>query len=278
MQNAPNNQPSPNSEHLDYSLPLRILLVDDNLLNQRLTLRQLQILGYGADVVSDGQAAVEAVARSPYDVVLMDCQMPGLNGFDATAAIRQWEEHTAQRPPTIVIAMTASDLDQDRQRAIATGMNDYLTKPVRKEMLEALLGRWERIIRAKLPTNDTDKLPDVSEAAHTDLRSHLDFINLRHLSDGCPEFELELLQIFIEDSRHYLQLLQQAILQQDFVNIEQAAHHVKGASANIGASRIQHIAEAIEQRSRQQKNDFGDLVAQLTHSLNYIQSFLQTQH
>jgi HPt (histidine-containing phosphotransfer) domain-containing protein len=173
--------------------------------------------------------------------------------------------------------MTASDLEQDRQRAIATGMDDYLIKPIRKETLGALLGRWERIVRAKLPTNAADELPNTSETAPTELRSHLDFANLRRLSDGCPEFELELLQIFIADSQHYLQLLQQAIVQRDFVNIEQAAHHIKGASANIGASRMQHIAERIEQRSRQQNNDFGDLLAQLTNSFNYIRSFLHTQ-
>jgi CheY-like chemotaxis protein len=285
MQDASNTQrpsiPSP-SEQQPYSL--QILLAEDNVLNQKLTLRQLQVLGHSADVVADGQAAVDAVARSPYDIVLMDCQMPGLNGFDATAAIREWEQQNAvqRSTPTIVVAMTASDLEQDRQRAIVTGMNDYLTKPIRKEMLEALLTRWAQVIRANVSTRSTatDSFSiAASDACPIDFRSHLNLINLHRLCDGCPEFELELLQVFIKDSYHHLHLLQQAIGQQNFLHIEQLAHHIKGSSANVGASIMQYIAEEIEQRSRQQQgNGLGRLVVHLEASLNHIQTFIQTQH
>ena len=264
--------------------PLKILLAEDNLTNQKLALRQLQILGYPADVVADGWAAVEAVIRSGYDrsgydIVLMDCQMPILNGFDATMAIRAWEREAAHRAkPIVIVAMTASDMEQDRERAIAVGMNDYLMKPVHKETLKFLLQQWSESIVAmeleyyQLPSNM------IEERQHELLKTqlgiddlHLNLEHLHTLSENTPEFEAELLQLFVDDSNFHLKKLEHALASQDFRQIEQIAHHLKGASANVGAMIMRRTAEALEIQASQRRNDrLHILAATLETSLKQI--------
>jgi CheY-like chemotaxis protein len=117
--------------------PLRILLAEDNVVNQKLALRILQQMGYRADVASNGIEAVESVARQPYDVVLMDVQMPEMDGLEATRRIVARTPDGTRRPR--ILAMTANAMEGDREMCLAAGMDDYLTKPIRVEQLvEAL--------------------------------------------------------------------------------------------------------------------------------------------
>ena len=125
------------------SRSLRILLAEDNLINQKVACKQLESLGFSVQVVANGNEVLAAMDEQPFDVVLMDCQMPLLDGYAATQEIRQRE---GQERHTIVIAMTASALAEDRDRCIAVGMDDFISKPVRREALKAVLERWEGTI------------------------------------------------------------------------------------------------------------------------------------
>ncbi|MBI4780129.1 MAG: response regulator [Oscillatoriophycideae cyanobacterium NC_groundwater_1537_Pr4_S-0.65um_50_18] len=269
--------------------PLKILLAEDNLTNQKVALKQLQSLGCKAEAVADGRKAVEAIIQSAqtavYEVVLMDCQMPVMDGYSATQAIRNWEKQAlSQRDRIIVIAMTASDLAEDRERAIAAGMDDFISKPVRREALAGVLQRWSQVIIATRAetTLASQSLLVQPEPLDSHLMQffpaseHLDLMHLHLLSDNNPEFELELLQLFVEDSAAQLSQMQQAIAIEDFNQVEQTAHHIKGASANVGAKTMQAAAAQLELRAcRKQLGVTDSLLSELKNALQHIKDWVE---
>jgi CheY-like chemotaxis protein len=124
--------------------PPTILLVEDNLVNQKVALAQLHRMGYAVHAVSNGCEAVEAVAHHDYTVILMDCQMPEMDGFEATRLIRQQEQHASANSdrPLPIIAITANAMNGDREACLTAGMDDYIAKPIHAEELHTLLERW----------------------------------------------------------------------------------------------------------------------------------------
>ncbi|WP_421656612.1 response regulator [Leptothermofonsia sp. ETS-13] len=257
---------------------LKILLVEDNVVNQKVTLKQLENIGYTADVAANGQEALQMMAQISYDLVLMDCQMPVLDGYSATREIRRLEGDFRR---TIIIALTANAMKEDRQRCLDAGMDDYLSKPILKEKLAAKLAKWGEAIRlahlkSSNPQNDMQSNPqDFHTLPLIDLE--IDWNHLHQISDGCRDFELELLQVFAEDTEIHIAGVEAAIATHNFDMIEQIAHHIKGASANVGLTKMATTAEQLEQQASQQHLEgASNLLSQLHQALSQLQTFLQT--
>ncbi|GAX35875.1 response regulator [Nodularia sp. NIES-3585] len=233
---------------------LRVLVAEDNLVNQKVALKQLQNLGYEADLADNGQEVLQLLETVDYDLILMDCQMPILDGLETTREIRR----RLHRQP-VVIAMTANAMKEDQQNCLDAGMNDYLSKPVNKDKLADVLGHWSQVILT----------PNI------DIELAIDWENLHQLSENNTEFELELLQIFVEDSQLHLEATKVAIATENFQQLAQEAHHLKGASANIGAISMQQAAEKLEQMSIDNECvGTTELMAELEGFIQEIKVFL----
>jgi len=252
---------------------LRILLAEDNLVNQKVALKQLQSLGYSADVAGNGQEVLQLLEKIPYDLILMDCQMPVLDGLETTKEIHRWQENnfaSGRRP--IVIAMTANAMKEDQQMCIDAGMDDYLSKPVMKEKLAAALDRWAMVILPK-PTVVRQETISTTDVGLIELP--IDWERLHQLSENNPEFETELLQIFVEDIQARIEVIKIAIAALDFEQLALQAHQIKGASANMGVTNMHKAAEKLEQLAHnQERRGTNNLISELEEFVKRIQEFL----
>ncbi|PHJ61196.1 ATPase [Nostoc linckia z18] len=252
---------------------LRILLAEDNLVNQKVALKQLQSLGYSADVAGNGQEVLQLLEKIPYDLILMDCQMPVLDGLETTKEIHRWQENnfaSGRRP--IVIAMTANAMKEDQQMCIDAGMDDYLSKPVMKEKLAAALDRWTMLILPK-PTVVRQETISTTDVGLIELP--IDWERLHQLSENNPEFETELLQIFVEDMQARIEVIKIAIAALDFEQLALQAHQIKGASANMGVTTMHQAAEKLEQLAHnQERRGTNNLISDLEEFVKRIQEFL----
>ena len=270
------NHENNSNYHSPGSPKLRILLAEDNLVNQKVALKQLQSLGYSADVAGNGKEVLQLLEKIPYDLILMDCQMPVLDGFETTKEIHRWQESSfasSRRP--VVVAMTANAMKEDQQMCLDAGMDDYLSKPVTKQKLAAALQRWGSVIfKAK-------EIAATEEISTTDVSSvnlPIDWERLHQLSENNPEFELELLQIFVEDIQPRLEVIRIAIAAHDFGQIAREAHQIKGASANVGATTMHLAAEKLEQLAyNQERRGTTNFISELEEFVKRIQNFLKCQ-
>jgi PAS domain S-box-containing protein len=262
------------NHHYSDSQKLRILLAEDNLVNQKVALKQLQSLGYSADVAGNGKEALQLLEKIPYDLILMDCQMPVLDGLETTKEIHRWQESSfasGRRP--VVIAMTANAMKEDQQMCLDVGMDDYLSKPVMKEKLAAALQRWGSVIFKAKETDAKEQTVSTTDIGSVHLP--IDWERLHQLSENNPEFELELLQIFVEDIQPRLEIIKIAIANYDFGQIGQEAHQIKGASANLGATIMHLAAEKLEKLAySQERRGTNNLIYELEEFVKRIQEFL----
>lgn len=259
---------------------LKILLIEENLVNQKVTLYQLKSMGHLADVVSGKQAALDKIAVTHYDIILMNCQMPDGDGYTTAQEIRQLEaKQTRDRQvPTVIIAIE-SDLTPAKQaQGLAVGVNSYLSKPIRKEELAQELQAWQQRIANNLAADVEAHQNTNSTKKETDRASLGELINWEHLeqmSDGNQDFELELLKIFVADTHQHLAGTKAAIELEDFLKLEQEAHHIKGASANVGVKRMQMAAAQLEQMARNhQLTGAIELVAEIAAPLSALSDFV----
>ncbi len=260
------------SPNLTTKSKLRILLAEDNLVNQKVALNQLRSLGYKADVVANGKEVLQLLEKIPYDLILMDCQMPILDGLETTKEIHRWQEGAfALRRRPVVIAMTANAMKEDEQMCLNAGMDDYLSKPVFKEKLAATLEHWIGVIASQQETIVDE--PTV----FTDLA--IDWEHLHRISGNDQEFELNLLRICVEDIKPRLEIIKTAIASHNFEQIVREAHHLKGASANIGATTMYLAADKLEQLANYQNlKDTTSLISEIEEFINHIQEFLAKQN
>ena len=201
---------------------VRVLLAEDNLVNQEVARGLLEILGYAVDVVADGRAAVEAVQRSHYAAVLMDCEMPVLDGYAAAVAIRDLEGNTRHTPIIAVTAHAAGESAAQRQSA---GMDDYLAKPINADRLRAVLERWT-----------SGREPAIQES-----KSILDAHATGQLRDLLGPHAVPIVDSLLSDLPRRLELLRVAIESGDVAAVRHEAHAMKGSSSNLGASTFAEL-------------------------------------
>jgi two-component system, sensor histidine kinase and response regulator len=234
-----------------------VLVAEDNAVNQKVAVRMLERLGYHADVVADGLEAVEALARVPYYAILMDVQMPGMDGYEATAEIRRLEEGSERHTP--IIAMTANAMQGDREKALNAGMDDYVAKPVKAEELEAILERW--VSKADEGSASTED-PEEDPLDPLDPLDRSVLAALRQLQEeGEPDILDELIEQFLTDVPPQLVALKEAVEAGDAHSVERIAHTLRGSSANMGAVRMEAICAELEEMGRSE--DLGAALRQI---------------
>jgi len=242
-----------------------VLLVEDNEVNRQVAQRLLTLSGVSFSVAENGKEAVDALAERSFDAVLMDCQMPVMDGYTATRVLRQRETETGgARVP--VIAMTANAMAGDREKCLGAGMDDYLTKPLNRALLEQTLRKW---VRAGAPgqsaavraANATPAAPPAAAApvalaaasatpAPESAAGALDTSVIGDLVDVMGDEFPDLVRIYLEDTPKNVALLEQAARQRSMEGIIAPSHSLKSTSANLGALRLSELAKRLEHGAR----------------------------
>jgi len=260
-------------------LPLRILLCDDNLINQKVAVRLLQQMGYRAEVAANGLEALAALDRQPYDLVFMDVMMPEMGGLEAARQIRERQKQTVQFPnyksSIIIVAMTARAMQGDREKCLAAGMDDYIAKPVRPEDLRAMVERWAAVAQQAEAAKMATAREEISEEATPPTLSNpaaapaqdapVDMSRLLDFTDGDPDNMRELVTLYLTQTKEQLEQLGAAVKTERALDVRRLAHSCAGASATCGMQRLVTLLREIERQGFE-----GQLTnaAQLHHQAN----------
>jgi PAS domain S-box-containing protein len=227
---------------------LRVLVAEDNMVNQKLAVRQLRKLGHHADAVANGKEVLAALDGIPYDVLLLDCQMPELDGYETARRIRRLEAEAGirgepGRPPLRVIAMTANAMRGDREKCLSAGMDDYICKPVRLPELQAALGR------CPCPAGIEAPLPGAAGGEPCLDAQALG--SLRALSvPGEHDPVKELVGLFLRDGCALAETIRSSLRRTDAAALQEAAHSLKGSASNLGARRLAAVCAQLERCGR----------------------------
>ena len=232
------------------SLQGRILLAEDNPVNQEVATAMLQKSGLQVEIAHNGQQAVDLASTKQFDLILMDCQMPVMDGYQATAIIRQQQQQNSYLP---VIAVTANALEGDRTRCLQAGMDDYLTKPYSLIQLQQMLSRW---LPEKNPTSgmpaETAPLSDTCPAAHTATTLNTKQLEqIRALdSSGSDVLLHRILRAFLDTTSESVSQIEQAVTQGDAEGLRRIAHTLKSSCANVGADTLSELFRKMEKAGR----------------------------
>jgi len=256
-----------------------ILLVEDNLINQQVALGILQLQGYSVTVAANGKEALEALALGSFDLVLMDCHMPEMDGFECTAEIRKREQSVGGKAIPIV-ALTANAMAQDREECLNAGMDDYLSKPFSMQTLQDMLDRWmpqagigqaAGAAQAQAAASTQVKDPGILD------RQVLDQLGTLR-TNGRPELLARTIDLYLVESPKLVQKLKQAASANDAPEIARSAHSLKSCSANVGATLLSRYCADIEASARRSDTkEARSLFAKVETEHGRVQSALSAE-
>jgi CheY-like chemotaxis protein/HPt (histidine-containing phosphotransfer) domain-containing protein len=218
---------------------MRVLVVEDNAINQKVAVRMLERLGCRVDVAGNGREALKVVATLPYDMVLMDCQMVEMDGYEATAEIRRLEGTNKHTP---IIAMTANTMHGEREHCLAVGMDDYIAKPILIQHLRQMLEKW-------LPWQKADNEQKWETVSHELTNVIVDeqmLDNFMTLEDEGEDMLEDVVKLYLNDVSLDIASLRQALEERDTETVRKISHHIKGSSAQVGAMQMQAIFADME--------------------------------
>ncbi len=235
-------------------LDLRILVAEDNPTNQEVVKGMLKALGCSVDIVPNGEEAVYAFSDRNYDMVFMDCQMPVLDGYQATEAIRKEERHHTRVVHTPIVALTAHALEGDKEKCLKAGMDDYMSKPFRVNEMKEMIRKWTRqrtsISRVPAMTDSkthSEKKSPFKKSNDTDVIDKDVLESLKELQlEGEPDFLDRLIRTYLDGTTPLVEQLASASLRNDMEEMRQIAHRMKSSSANVGAMKLADICQNLE--------------------------------
>ncbi|NUN69800.1 MAG: response regulator [Bacteroidetes bacterium] len=221
------------------SVPLNVLVVEDNVINQKVVVRMLERLGLSPAVALNGREAVQAATTRPFDLILMDVQMPEMDGLEATKALRT---PGAQAVRSTIIALTANAMTGDRERCLDAGMDDYLAKPLKQQELELTLRKWFPSFQPPQAGPAPEPLP---------MQPLIDPKRLDQIREiGDPGLIKELLQLYLQDLEQYTEEVREALAAGNFARIYESSHKLKGSSANLGVETLRSSCILMEGYAR----------------------------
>ncbi|NND97415.1 MAG: response regulator [Pirellulaceae bacterium] len=220
--------------------PLSVLLAEDGIVNQHVAVGLLKQFGHNVTIANDGREAIDTLEKQPFDVILMDVQMPNMDGLEATRQIRQKESETGSRIP--IIAMTAGAMKGDEQRCLEAGMNAYISKPINPQLLRETL---EKIVVSDNEVTPTEIQPIPADKQPTG-QDVIDVQTVRELCRGDDDSVRELAATFIDEAGNLMSQLRSAVDRQDQEIVHRSAHTLKGSATVFGASEVADAALEIE--------------------------------
>ncbi len=252
----------------------RILLAEDNLVNQKVAIKALEKLGYSADTANDGAQALQATRDKRYDLILMDVQMPVMDGLEATRQIR--DGHSGSLNPAVtIVALTAHAMAGDKERCLNMGMDDYLAKPIKAAELQEVISRW---LTTGPMGAESEPMPDILSVPQKPAAPVFDEKVLLDLLEGDDEAAGEIAAQYLEDLSGQVEGLRQAIQEGDIESIKGRAHQLKGASASVGAEAMRFCAADIEKNATGGSltdAEKSGLVAELEQQMNLIHALAE---
>jgi CheY-like chemotaxis protein len=264
-------------------LPLRVLLCDDNAVNQKVAVRLLQQMGYKADVAGNGVQALAALDKTIYDLVFMDVMMPEMDGLEATKNIRERQKDRAKHPnyksPIIIVAMTANAMQGDREKCLSAGMDDYLSKPVRLEDIRTIVERWGSSagmsdLAEAQPAQVSSTVAEMPKSTPTG-EPPVDMERLNELTDGNEENFREIVELYLKQTAGQLEQLEAAVKANDAAAVRRVAHSCAGASSTVGIRKMPPLLRELEHQGEAGKlTNATELSNQVAAEFVLVKEFL----